>query len=215
MSIRQVKRPSLTLHQQDQLNFFSRTMESFEMIIMSFIVISMITIVASAVVSAYVNVSRERLWVRAAKAEELYMAIEETHTSMTTKVVAALNLPESRFLSAIDLESALQKLCVIKVSVRLYFPEAARELSCLEAAAKSLAAELAGVEGATSRSDYNERLSSFDAALCNFVEALNLIKNKILDLSVIERDWVRFLLHPRAQKQAAPQTYASAHNAAF
>ena len=100
MSIRQVKRLSLTLYQQDQRTFFSRTMESFEMIIMSFVVISMITIVASAVVSAYVNVSRERLWVRAAKAEELYMAIEETHTSMTAKVAAALNLPESRFLSA-------------------------------------------------------------------------------------------------------------------
>jgi hypothetical protein len=185
------------------------------MIIMSFIVIAMITILASAIVSAYVNVSRERLWLRAAKAEEVYLAIEEAHTSITTKIAAALNLPEGRFMSAIDLESALQKLCAIKVSVRLYFPEAARELACLEAAAKSLAAELAGVEAATSRTDYHERVASFDAMLCNFVEALSLLKNKVLDHAVIERDWVKFLLHPRPRKQAASHSYAKVQNASF
>ena len=185
------------------------------MIILSFIVISMVTIVMSAVVSAYVNVSRERLWVRAAKAEELCVAIEEAHTSITTKVAAALDLPEGRFVSAIDLDGVLQKLCSVKVSVRLYFPEAARELACLEAAAKSLAAEMAGAREAAAHGGYREPVGSFDATLCNFVDALSLLKNNILSQAAIEGGWVRSLLHRRPQKRAAHQPYAGAPSAAF
>lgn len=185
------------------------------MTLLAVLAISIVTIVASALVSSYINVSRERLWLKAKKAEELYIAIDQTHVSVTTHIAEMLDIYTQTFTRKHDLANSLSSLAPIKMSALLYFPEVTRELACVDGSAKSLASALKYLSDRENKDGYDDLLNDLDSAICNFSESLNLLKHKVLSQAVIKEDWFTFSLRRKALPSMSSRTSVGFHTQAY
>lgn len=159
------------------------------MTLLAFLTISVATIIAAALVSAYVNVSRERLWLRAKKAEDLYRAVEDAQASMATAFAAKLDLAKGRPPQSFAQEAIIRGLTDVKVAVALYFPEVRRELACVDAGARTLVAALHSIE-TYETNGVHDQICNLDDAICNLRDAFEMLKGAVLRAAEIKESWV-------------------------
>jgi hypothetical protein len=157
------------------------------------ILFAVLLVASSAIVTYFISISRERLWLCSKKSEELYYKVEETHHELASffrdryELERLVVFPRSgNELSALDRHIVDMKICV-----GLYFPALEQTLSStLNAIGTGF--DLLKLAEASDETTRERALHNLDFAVSNMRDSFEQFKKDILSTGRVEKIGTRF-----------------------
>ncbi len=154
----------------------------------SIFLLGILVVASSALVTYAISISRERLWLRSKKSEELYHKAEETyldlcnyfraHYEMSRTVV---NQNNSRDIAAIN-----RHIVDLKILVGIYFPALGPQLNgCVHATATAF--DMLRLAEAADETNRDRAIHSLDFAVSSVKESFDQFKAGILTCGRVDR----------------------------
>jgi hypothetical protein len=161
----------------------------------------MFVVAASAIVTYAISVSRERLWLRSKKAEDLYYKAEETYLDLCNYFRA--HYDTSRTIvnqnNARDIAAINRHIVDLKILVGIYFPVLGPQLhGCVSALATAF--DMLRLAEAADDTNLDRAFHSLDFAVGNVKDSFDRLKLGILASGGVDRTgriWDRLLNHGR------------------
>jgi len=152
------------------------------------ILFGLLVVASSAVATYAISISRERLWLRSKKSEELYHQTEECHFELSHFFRARYDLAQMVVYphKAGDIRSLNRQLVGLRVLVGLYFPTLGVNLSAVLAAISTAFDWLARAQ-ASDESNREHALEALDFAVGNVKDSIDQFKNNILAVGRVDR----------------------------
>jgi hypothetical protein len=152
------------------------------------ILMGALVVACSAATTYLISISRERLWHRSKKSEELYHKAEETYFDLCSFFRARyelsrmiVNSHDAREIAAIN-----RHIVDLKILVGLYFPALGPRLSCAIAATATAFDQLRLAE-ASDETNRAQALQRLDFAVSSIAESFDHFKAEILCSGQTER----------------------------
>ena len=152
------------------------------------ILFGLLVVVSSAVVTYAITLSRERLWLRSKKSEELYQKTEDFHFEISQFFSQRYDISQAivfRHKSG-DVKALNRQLVDLRVVVGLYFPTLGANLSAVLTATATAYDWLAHAE-ASDESNREHTLEALDFAVGGVKDSLEQFKAKILTEGRVDR----------------------------
>jgi|SRR5208282_691878 len=154
----------------------------------SIVLLGILVVASSSFASYLISVSKERLWLRSKKSEELYHKAEETYIDLCACFRARYEL--SRMVvngnAARETASINRHIVDLKILVGLYFPSLSQQLSA-SLAAMATAFDMLALAEAADESNRDRALHSLDDALCDVKDSFDRFKVGILSSGCVDR----------------------------
>jgi hypothetical protein len=147
-----------------------------------------ILVVASSAAAAYlINVSRERLWLRSKKSEDLYYKAEEAYGDLSNFFRDRYDLAQMTIYprNGLEMPTIGRQVVDLRILVGLYFPALGANLSAVVAATGTAFDRLRLAE-ASDESNRERALHDLDFAVSNVKDAFDQFKNSILTAGRID-----------------------------
>jgi hypothetical protein len=142
----------------------------------------------SAVVTYYISISRERLWLRSQKAEELYRMAEKAYVDGVAFFRARYDQSQMKVFPCVGNELAPlnEDVAELNILVGLYFPALTPEL---ETATNALAVafDMFRLAQASDMSNRERALDNLDLAVSNIRESFDQFKGAVLSCGRIDK----------------------------
>ncbi|MGO9391575.1 hypothetical protein [Rhodoblastus sp.] len=154
----------------------------------SIVLLGILVVASSSLATYLISVSRERLWLRSKKSEELYHKAEETYVDLCACFRARYEL--SRMVvnenTWRDTGAINRHIVDLKILVGLYFPSLGQQLSA-SLAAMATAFDMLTLAEASDETNRDRALHSLDDALCDVKDSFDRFKVCILDSGCVDR----------------------------
>jgi hypothetical protein len=175
-----------------------------------YVLFSVFVVFSSAIVTYYINISRERLWIRSKKAEEIYRNTEEIDFKFSQCFGQNYNLIQTAVCKdkSENIFVINSTLVDLNVLVGLYFPSMCGHLSVLVGSV-STAFHWLEVAEATDEANIEHALQSLDLAVASAKDAFNQFKTNVLSVGSVGRIGISSNFLPKRRAGAQPHRVVS------
>jgi hypothetical protein len=152
------------------------------------IVFGILVVACSAMATYIISISRERLWLRSKKSEELYHKAEEVYVDLSSFFTERYDLTQMAMYprSGSELSTLNRHIVDLRILVGLYFPDLGSNLSAVLAAIATAFDRLRLAE-ASDESNREHALQALDFALSSLKDSLDQFKNNILSIGRVDK----------------------------
>ena len=152
------------------------------------ILFGLLVVASSAMATYAISISRERLWLRSKKSEELYSKTEECYFELSRFFRERYDLVEIAIHphKTGDLRKLNRQLAGLSILVGLYFPTLDANLAAVLAAISTALDWLARTE-ASDESNRERALEALDFAVGNVKDSIDQLKHNILRVGRVDR----------------------------
>jgi hypothetical protein len=143
---------------------------------------------SSAIVTYYISISRERLWLRSQKAEELYRMAEKAFVDGSAFFRARYDQSQMKVFPCLGNELAPlnDDVAELNILVGLYFPALTPELATATNAL-AVAFDMFRLAQASDMSNRERALQNLDLAVGNIRESFDQFKASVLSFGRIDK----------------------------
>ncbi len=158
------------------------------MYLASIVLMGIVVVASSALVTYAISVSRERLWLRSKKSEELYHKAEEAYLDLCNYFRAHYELSRTvvNQNNARDIAAINRHIVDLKILVGIYFPSLGPQLNgCISASATAF--DMLRLAEAADETNRDEALHSLDFAVSNIEALFDRFKAGVLICGRVDR----------------------------
>ncbi len=156
--------------------------------IASVFLMGILVVASSALVTYAISVSRERLWLRSKKSEELYHKAEETYLDLCNYFRAHYELSRTvvNQNNARDIAALNRHIVDLKILVGIYFPSLGAQLNgCVSATATAF--DMLRLAEAADETNRDRAVHSLDYAVANVKDTFDKFKAGVLSCGRVDR----------------------------
>jgi hypothetical protein len=152
------------------------------------ILFGMLVVACSAMASYFISISRERLWLRSKKSEELYHKAEEIYVDLSNFFTERYDLSQMAIYprSGRELSTLNRDIVDLRVLVGLYLPTLGSNLSAVVVATATAFDRLRLAE-ASDESNREHALQALDFAVGSLKDSLDQFKKSILSAGRVDK----------------------------